>query len=231
MDQIGFAYQRFTKRFSHDRDSAQERTPSWSRDRRTGFTKASLGLPRPIHGPTNRDHPRPEHLDDPDCEPRNQRTKARYASPAHFHIEPTDHGVLVRVAAFPQPTLPELQSSRQFLQTFLRGLENDLQRRSRLKPRTTKETVRPSLPQGRVRAVLLEEKTKRNGWRAKHEESGLSGPIQNTALVPADKQPGDEVELDIAYANAETIAFKWPLPEKPKKKKGKSGGGRSGKRR
>src|SRR5690606_20321350 len=46
-----------------------------------------------------------------------------------------------------------------------------------------------------VEAVLLEERTRKGGWKARHEVSGLEGPIQNSAAVPADKKPGDRVTL------------------------------------
>ncbi|HHY15825.1 MAG TPA: TIGR03986 family CRISPR-associated RAMP protein [Firmicutes bacterium] len=61
-----------------------------------------------------------------------------------------------------------------------------------------------------VDAVLLEEKTKKGGWKAKHEASGLSGPIQNTKDVPKDKHPGDWVLLKVAFANQKEIGFRWP---------------------
>lgn len=83
-------------------------------------------------------------------------------------------------------------------------------------PGATRETARtpapPALPKpgDRVEAVLLEERTKRGGWKARHEPSGLSGPIQNSDAVPAEKKPGDHVELLVAFASPRGIAFKWP---------------------
>jgi len=70
----------------------------------------------------------------------------------------------------------------------------------------------PVLPKSgdRVEAVLLEERTKKGGWKARHEHSGLSGPIQNSDAVPAEKKPGDHVELLVAFASPRGIAFKWP---------------------
>ncbi len=63
-----------------------------------------------------------------------------------------------------------------------------------------------------VDARLLEQRTKGGGWRAMHEPSGLSGPIHNTAEVPADKKAGDQVKLVVASANAHEIAFRYPTP-------------------
>jgi CRISPR-associated protein Cmr6 len=65
----------------------------------------------------------------------------------------------------------------------------------------------------KVDAVLLEERTKKGGWRAIHRPSGLSGDIQNSAAVPSDNNPGDTVELLVAFANQRQIAFKYPTPE------------------
>ncbi|MFO8072230.1 MAG: type III-B CRISPR module RAMP protein Cmr6 [Polyangia bacterium] len=46
-----------------------------------------------------------------------------------------------------------------------------------------------------VAVVLLEEKTKKGGWKAKHEKTDLVGPIQNSAEVPGDKKAGDQVDV------------------------------------
>ncbi|RMH34844.1 MAG: type III-B CRISPR module RAMP protein Cmr6 [Nitrospirae bacterium] len=61
-----------------------------------------------------------------------------------------------------------------------------------------------------VQAVLLEKRTKKGGWRAKHETSGLIGPIQNSHDVPPDKRPGDTLILLVASANEREMAFRYP---------------------
>jgi len=70
----------------------------------------------------------------------------------------------------------------------------------------------PTIPKpgGRVDAVLLAEKTKKSGWKAKHEPSGLAGPIQNTGDVPGDKKARDVLTLVVALANEREIAFRYP---------------------
>jgi CRISPR-associated protein Cmr6 len=68
----------------------------------------------------------------------------------------------------------------------------------------------PPKAQDRVEAVLLEERTKRGGWRARHEPSSLAGPIQNTSDVPADKKAGDRLTLIVASVSAREIAFRFP---------------------
>ncbi len=62
----------------------------------------------------------------------------------------------------------------------------------------------------RVEAVLLEERTHKGGWRARHDPSGLAGHIQNTGDVPADEKPGNRVSLIIASVGSREIAFRFP---------------------
>lgn len=52
--------------------------------------------------------------------------------------------------------------------------------------------------------VLLEEKTKKGGWKARVKDvPNISGPITNTTEVPADKKSGDEIKLKIVAVNKE----------------------------
>ncbi len=61
-----------------------------------------------------------------------------------------------------------------------------------------------------VEVVLLEEKTKKGGWKARHEASGLEGPIQNSTRVPGDKKPGDPVTVLVKIAKQRESAFEVP---------------------
>lgn len=65
-----------------------------------------------------------------------------------------------------------------------------------------------------VDAVLLEEKTKKGGWRAQIQGHSQIGPIQNCDQVPADAKAGDTVKLVIASINDREVQFKWPQPAK-----------------
>lgn len=65
-------------------------------------------------------------------------------------------------------------------------------------------------PGDRVEGVLLEERTRKGGWKARHEPSGLAGPIQNTADVPPDEKPGNRMPLIVASVSAREIAFRFP---------------------
>ena len=84
----------------------------------------------------------------------------------------------------------------------------------------------PSLPvsSDMVEAILLEEKTRKGGWKAKHVGSGIAGPIQNTGDVPSDAEAGTTLSLIVASAKPTEIAFRYPTDsekqraERPKKK-------------
>jgi len=65
-------------------------------------------------------------------------------------------------------------------------------------------------PGDRVEATLLEERTKKGGWKARHEPSGLAGPVQNTGDVPATAKAGDRLTLVVASVTAREIAFRFP---------------------
>ena len=64
----------------------------------------------------------------------------------------------------------------------------------------------------RVEAELLSDKTKKGGWLAKHVATGLSGPIQNSADVPAEMKPGDKINLIVAAVGAKGrgLDFRYP---------------------
>jgi CRISPR-associated protein Cmr6 len=86
-----------------------------------------------------------------------------------------------------------------------------------------------------VEAELLAEKTRRGGWRAKHLDTGIAGPVQNSDQVPADHQPGARVRLIVAAASAREIAFRYPTatetnraqqpPRQDPRNKDRKGGG------
>jgi CRISPR-associated protein Cmr6 len=93
----------------------------------------------------------------------------------------------------------------------------------------------PSLPRPgeRVEAVLLEEKTRKGGWKARHVTSNISGPIVNSGEVPADKKVGDTVTLIVQSANEREIAFRWPTAadeQRAQKAQGKPTRGPGGQR-
>jgi CRISPR-associated protein Cmr6 len=78
---------------------------------------------------------------------------------------------------------------------------------------------------------LLEERTKKGGWKAMHEPSRLSGPIQNSESVPTDKNAGDSLKLIVANATERELAFRYPTPADEARAQRPSRGGRQGPRK
>jgi CRISPR-associated protein Cmr6 len=214
LDQIGFAYQTFAKKYKHQRE------------------KMALGLPRrigqPVQGTFNPTAP--------------VTANSRHSSPVHIHVAGREGNWTVRVTAFPAAHLPDLATSRKFLEEFLKDFGDDLRRRADLLPPSgpSPHQLSPSssgsnLPKysDRVDAVLLEEKTKKGGWKAKHVSTGIAGPIQNSNDVPGDKKAGDTLTLIVQSSNEREIAFRYPTAadeQRAQQQQGKSKGGSGDKR-
>lgn len=123
------------------------------------------------------------------------------------------------------------------MQEFLKDVGDDLRRRANLPPPPSSgprlgqfapqaQAGTPSLgglklpsPGDRVEAVLLEEKTKKGGWKARHIATGITGPIQNSNEVPGDKNAGERVILIVTSANEREIAFRYPTAADEQKTK------------
>lgn len=209
LDQLGFAIQSFAQENAH-------------RER-----KYALGLPRRIHRP-----PKPLSAND----------RQRHASPVHYHLAPQADGTLtVRMTAFPSPDLPDINTSREVLTELKGHLASELKasiqehaNRGTRKPAAARPPasagdqalVSDSVPRPGdcVEAVLLEERTRKGGWKARHEPTGLQGPIQNTKDVPDTAEPGQRISLIVAFAQRE-MAFTWPTPA-ARARQSKTGGGR-----
>jgi CRISPR-associated protein Cmr6 len=107
------------------------------------------------------------------------------------------------------------------------------------RPRSSTGASKPKVlpkPGDRVEAQLLEERTKKGGWRALHAPTGLSGPIQNSGQVPVEKKAGDTLELIVASATERGIDFRYPTPADEARAKraadrGQAGPGKTGRRR
>ena len=73
-----------------------------------------------------------------------------------------------------------------------------------------KHGIRPgSLPKpsDSGEAVLLEERTRESGWKARHEPTGLQGPIQNSEHIHTIAEPGQRVSPIVASTNRKEMAF------------------------
>lgn len=86
-------------------------------------------------------------------------------------------------------------------------------------------------PGEKVEAQLLEERTKKGGWRAMHALSGLSGPVQNSGDVPSDKRAGDMLELIVASATERSVDFRYPTSADEARAQRSSGKGKGGRGR
>ncbi len=203
LDHVGAMAQSFAQSYKHD--------PA----------KKALGLPRKVQGHGT-------------FKP-GRHVKDRHASPVFYHLTKAVDGYIVRVTAFPSSELPNLVASRDFLQKLLEHLKSLVQQintnssqgrtapvnpigpsstptPAKSQPITPAKPAGPTLPKvnERVEAQLLEKKTRKGGWRAKHLKSGIPGPIQNSTVVPADKKAGDIVTLVVKAVTPKEISFAWP---------------------
>jgi CRISPR-associated protein Cmr6 len=122
LDQAGFAYQSFAKRYAHHRE------------------KKALGLPRRI-GRSANDVSGTFRPTGPIAALGNN---ARHSSPLHIHLARERGVYLVRILALPAAYLPDLRTSEKFLGEMLQVLRPDLERRAQLPP----PAPRVARPQG-----------------------------------------------------------------------------------
>lgn len=232
LDQLGFGIQAFAQRYAHKEE------------------KKALGLPRNIHGPRNS---RMRHQDPATHKPPKKLSAEkgnRHAAPVLYHLARSDAGqLLIRVTAFPAHSLPNLDESERMLSELLEFLGTELKRRvqggadiGQREPRPQPPNSRAEPPNSRaeplpkagdrVEAELLTEKTKKGGWKAKHLDSSISGPIQDNQNAPADAKPGQRVKLTVTSTTRKEIGFKWAEPPPSKKTPGRKGqrGQRGGRR-
>lgn len=235
LDQLGYAMQEFAKKYAHNPEKEALGLPRkihGPKDDGPLQTKDGKVLQDRWQKPVwlGSRHP---------ALGRRDAAGMRAPSPVHYHLaRGTDGNLIIRIIAFPSRYLPDMQTSRKVLGELLKHLREDLGKRvkqyaDRGQNITSADvspqpTMRRFDAEGRLRlprsgdlveAVLLEEKTKRGGWRAKHLETGLSGPIHNSADVPAESKPGDRVKLVTASCNEREIAFRWPTAADEKREK------------
>lgn len=70
----------------------------------------------------------------------------------------------------------------------------------------TRTSLRPGV---KVEVVLLEERTKKGGWKARHDGFGLQGPVQNSNDVPSDKKPGDRITVEVKIVKGTESGFRY----------------------
>jgi len=186
--------------------------------------KAALGLPRKIHGPRNspmkhqqaQAHQRPEQL-----RARMKDARSRFSAPVWYHLSSDISGkTCIRAIAFPSDMLTTQNVSSQMLEELLAAVKgttlggyrkSDFPKNAGRKSRHHKYSG--SIIQGirakdEVEAILLEERTKKGGWKVEHPVLG-KGPIQNSSAVPENRQPGDRIKVIVAVAKEGAAAFKY----------------------
>ncbi len=179
--------------------------------RRKADDRLALGLPRKSGSGRNTRNLRVGNI-------------TRHASPAMWSVSTNPNEKLtVRLTAFPAPRLPNREASKEVLDELAEFASKELKKRVQGQPRGAGQRDRhrtvtgksdpqdgslssPVLEKGKiVEAVLLKERTKKGGWRARHEATGVEMQIQNTADVPHEYEPGKKVELFVHSNNA----FQW----------------------
>jgi CRISPR-associated protein Cmr6 len=183
LDQVGDAIQEFAQAHKHR------------------VEKKALGLPRRMR----------------ESDPEMQQL-SRHASPVHFHLQKDAFGFKATVAAFPSAKLRSFEKNREFLQKFVDHFRGKQFKSGPLVSRTAAPTTTSSAPRPSaaplkigaiVAGVLLEEKTRKGGWKARETGSGLAGPIQNAQAVPAGVKAGDTVKLKVKIVSAKDAAFEY----------------------
>ncbi|WP_372808713.1 type III-B CRISPR module RAMP protein Cmr6 [Pontiella sp.] len=216
LDRLGLAVKEFASEYKH-------------RDQ-----KAVLGLPRKIHGPMNNplrhqnmsSHQRPENLM-PELRKAQNGNKTRFAAPIWYHLEKTAGGMKLRIVAFPSEQIRKLPVSEQMLGDLVTHVVESL---DKAEWNVRQQAPRPSQSGGfrqaqrpvhqppasvgglvankEVRAVLLEEKTKKGGWRVCPVGTQASGPVVNTGDIPGDKKTGDEIAVIVNSLNPPMFRYK-----------------------
>ncbi len=118
VDQIGFAYQAFAKSYKHR------------------LEKKALGMPHRIGSPASGSFSPtgPVKLLLDEARRIRKEDNVRHASPIHIHVSGKPGSYTVRALAFPAAYLPDLATSRAFLDKFLQAFTADLDRRAALPP-------------------------------------------------------------------------------------------------
>lgn len=124
-------------------------------------------------------------------------------------VLPTPHAV-AGVVEPPWPDDAPTPASGDGMPAALRGTAADGRVGRTNAPRSA-QTLSAGVKAGdTVEVVLLEEKTKKGGWKARHEPSGLAGPVHNSGDVPATLKAGDRVRLVVASVSTREMAFRFP---------------------
>jgi len=169
----------------------------------------------------------------------------RHASPALWSLSKNGNGILkIRLIGFPSDKLPQseeiLKELRDYAREELRikarttitkrkphakhsqGNPASIQRHQTPRTVETQQLGKIPVVGDTVSAILLDEKTKKGDWKAKHIDSGLIGHMHDPQNAPSDVSVGQKVDLIVASIPENSIAFRWaPLPRKKSRSKRK----------
>lgn len=234
LDQLGFSYQSFAQQFKHENE------------------KISLGLPRKIHGPKDREPmPGQQNWRAPiwlgELHPKKEKRKTkdmRDASPVHFHISKNADGTLtIRAIAFPAKYLPDFDSSKEFLQKFLDHLNKNIAQRANdfkdkgRRPCSEGEAISASATTisrkrdaGTPVKVKIIAARKKGGFDVQEE-----GKRQGTLTIGTAPSPppnvGDTVDAEIVDDKPDKPMYKWPSQKKSTQPRPGGGKGKGNHRR
>ncbi len=191
--QIGYSLSLFAANHAHKRD------------------KRALGLPRSIGRPESGTF-----------DPPANTVKDRHSSPWKVSLHRNQNGdLIVTYLAMPVSVMPSMDVSVQWIMEHANHFSNDMMKRAQhgrfhsLNLPNEHHGGGPQRPAigSIVTCILQEIRTNRGGWKAAPEtHPGWVGLVQNSNLVPADKVPGDRI--DLVVTNHEP-AFRVPDPNRP----------------
>ena len=163
----------------------------------------------------------------------------RLASPVHWSIA---HGAGQNLKArlIILPGSPPEEANRDTLEKFSQSVEKELRNEARNRKQTSRtlqtsqraasDNTSSLTKWADIKAELLDEKTRKGGWKAKDLKTGVKGYIENTGDVPTDARVGQQVKLIVKVPDSNRAAFYWPTPEKEKMRRSAKNGPKSGAR-
>jgi len=203
--------------------------------------KVTLGLPRKIHGPTNKamphqnaaNHKPPQWLNFPKPSSRVKPSDARHTSPIHLHLQKnTDNTWTIRAVLFPMKYLPSRQASIEFERSFAEAFKREFGQsaptqtasRSGVTIVSRAQAQRTTGPQ--VEVTILEEKQLGGKVGFKVQEEGKRPGMLVDGVAPSTlPKIGDKAMVYwVTTSDANSPRYRWtpPTPNQP----GKSGGRR-----
>ena len=155
--------------------------------------------------------------------PRKDVQDKRYASPALWSLARcADKKYTVRLLCFPSDLSPDGETGHDILTDLANHAHEQLRTKAASKPGAGRQLpkILPPSPNSsalesgqKIRAELIEEKTKKGHWKAKEITTGIEGNIQNSHMIPDDAQAGQEFELIVAIPKRTNAAFLLPTSD------------------